>query len=267
VLLTWEDPSSAEAYNVYRVEVVEGEETITPVGTVSPVEGELPTRFVDFTASYATMYSYYVTVVREDGEGGFAESGASDRADVTTPEEPAPEASIQFVDLGTAAPPDMLGSSPMTPFGVDGRDLFTNVTTVPSPLGDTLTFDRAVSHRGANSAENGWTTWSHDYTGDVYFLQPSEGPPPATSLTMTLPAGTKAFYFYAEPNVFATFNFTATATDGTIIVSSGEVPIAGEAGARGFGFYGNGTDIASITVETDSEAQGFAVGEFGIADE
>jgi hypothetical protein len=75
------------------------------------------------------------------------------------------------------------------------------------------------------------------------------------------PAGTGAFYFYAEPNAFGTFNITAT---------SGGVPVAqlteGNSGANYFGFYGTGGDtFSSIIVTFDQGAGGGAVGEFGIA--
>ncbi len=54
---------------------------------------------------------------------------------------------------------------------------------------------------------------------------------------MTLPSGTGAFYFYAEPNAFSTFTVQAVAQDGT---TSGPVPVDGAGGARYLGFYGTG---------------------------
>jgi hypothetical protein len=82
-----------------------------------------------------------------------------------------------------------------------------------------------------------------------------------TQITITLPPGTKAFYFYAEPEQFAVFSVQATAQDGT---TSGPIPVQGEAGAQYFGFYGTGAaTLASITVTT-ADPSGFAVGEFGI---
>src|SRR5687768_13706855 len=88
---------------------------------------------------------------------------------------------------GTAAPPATLGPYTITPFGADVQPLNTNVTTVAGPTG-TLTFSAPVSHRAVGS---GWATWSHGYTGDVYYTDT------ATSVTMTMPAGTGAFRFYA----------------------------------------------------------------------
>jgi Ca2+-binding RTX toxin-like protein len=79
---------------------------------------------------------------------------------------------------------------------------------------------------------------------------------------MALPENTKAFYFYAEPQIFDTFSVTATASDGT---TSGPVAVRGQAGAKYFGFYTTGgSRISTITVDVDPAARGFAVGEFGI---
>jgi hypothetical protein len=150
---------------------------------------------------------------------------------------------------GTAAPPATLGPYTMTPFGNDGRADGT-VSGVPDPAG-TIGFSPSLSHTKVGV---GWATWSHSYTGDVYYTG-------GTQITITLPAGTKAFYFYAEPNQFAVFSVEATAQDGT---TSGPVPVQGEAGAQYFGFYGTGAaTLASITV-TSADPTGFAVGEFGI---
>jgi uncharacterized repeat protein (TIGR01451 family) len=84
-----------------------------------------------------------------------------------------------------------------------------------------------------------------------------------TSVTIYLPTGTLAFYFYLEPND-NTPSFTATAQDGT---SSGPVPIFWNGDARYFGFYAQGgATLVSIQIScTDcGEGGGFAVGEFGI---
>jgi hypothetical protein len=150
---------------------------------------------------------------------------------------------------GTAAPPATLGPYTMTPFGNDGRADGT-VSGVPDPAG-TIGFSPSLSHTKVGV---GWQTWSHGYTGDVYFTG-------GTQITITLPAGTKAFYLYAEPNQFAVFSVQATAQDGT---TSGPIPVQGQAGAQYFGFYGTGAaTLASITV-TSADPTGFAVGEFGI---
>jgi hypothetical protein len=145
----------------------------------------------------------------------------------------------------------------MTPFGADPQAVCPPTaltTTVADPAG-TVTFDEALNHDRVGGC---WATWSNGYTGDVYDTAQSTN---KTQVTMTLPAGTNAFYFYAEPNVFNTFTIQATAQDGT---TSGPIQVQGNSGAKYFGFYGTGgATISSITVAT-SDTTGFAVGEFGI---
>jgi hypothetical protein len=155
---------------------------------------------------------------------------------------------------GTGAPPPTLGPYTMTPFAADGRALGVDVTDVPGPTGDLL-FDRNMNHRRIGS---GWATWSHGYTGDVYVEDGT-----SDQVVMMLPPDTGAFYFYAEPNAFASYNVTATAQDGT---TSGPISVQGNSGAQYFGFYSTGgAPLLSITVDVDPAAGGFAVGEFGIA--
>jgi hypothetical protein len=154
---------------------------------------------------------------------------------------------------GTGPPPATLGPYTMTAFGPDPQPLNQGpvVTSVNDPAG-TVTFSPPLNH---SRVGNGWVTWSHGYTGDVYWTSGS-------TITMTLPAGTRAFYFYAEPNTFAVFDVTATAQDGT---TSGPIQVQGDSGAKYFGFYATGTpNIESITVTT-TDTTGFGVGEFGIA--
>jgi hypothetical protein len=157
---------------------------------------------------------------------------------------------------GTAAPPATLGPYTMTPFGLDAQTIGANVTGVSGPAG-TIGFSPVLNH---DRIGQGWATWSHGYTGDVYDTFDSGAPDP-TQATITLPAGTKAFYFYAEPQQFGTFSVEATAQDGT---TSGPISVVGNSGARYFGFYGTGSaTLSSITVTT-ADPTGFAVGEFGI---
>jgi hypothetical protein len=159
----------------------------------------------------------------------------------------------------TNVPPSTLGPYNMTKFGTDPQPVCTDsgssVTGVTDPAG-TISFDEALSHDHVGGC---WATWSNGYTGDVY--DTSHGAADATQVTITLPVGTNAFYFYAEPQQFAVLHITATAQDGT---TSGPLEVNGEGGAQYFGFYGTGGDtVASITVTTD-DPTGFAVGEFGI---
>lgn len=95
------------------------------------------------------------------------------------------------------------------------------VSGVSGPTGQ-VGFSSALFHTLIGS---GWNTWSNGYTGDVCTTGG------LTHTTITLPADTGAFYFYA--------------------------------GARYYGFYALGTErIASITVDSTVD---FAIGEFGIS--
>lgn len=160
------------------------------------------------------------------------------------------QAALVGSDLGVLAPPATLGAFAMTPFGDDGITPIVDISSLATPLGGTIGFGAPVS---AREIGNGWATWSHGYTGDVYF---SNG---ATSITVTMPSGTDAFYLYAEPDPFDRFSMTATADDGTLITAD----VDGSAGANGFGFHGTaGTKLMSVTI---SSSVAFAIGEFGIA--
>jgi hypothetical protein len=156
---------------------------------------------------------------------------------------------------GTAAPPGTLGPYTMTSFAADPQAAGgTFVSSVAAPTGGSVGFNPSLAHYLIGSV---WATWSHGYTGDVY-ADTSGG----TSTVLTMPANTGAFYLYVEPNEFATFTIEATAQDGTTT----SVGVNGNAGAQYFGFYGTGGDeIVTITVEAPAQANGYAVGEFGIA--
>jgi hypothetical protein len=152
---------------------------------------------------------------------------------------------------GTGAPPVTLGPYTMTPFGSDPRATATQVSDVAGPTG-TVSFAPTLDHEIATGPA--WTTWSNGYTGDVYVTTGS-------TITISLPAGTKAFYFYAEPQQFQPFSVEAVTSDGT---DSQPITVQGQGGAQYFGFYATGaTDLSSITV-TCADLSGFAVGEFGI---
>ncbi|OHB62983.1 MAG: hypothetical protein A2Y77_01190 [Planctomycetes bacterium RBG_13_62_9] len=163
---------------------------------------------------------------------------------------PVAPAAITGVSLDTAAPPATLGPFTMTPFPTDPSPELTDVTSVPSPLGGDVGFSIPLNHRVVGST---WGTWSHGYTGDVYYTNG------ATAVTLHLPAATGAFYLYAEPEQFAVFTIMATATDGTQISQE----VDGFGGAKGYGFYTTGGSLLS-SIDVTSEID-FAVGEFGIA--
>ena len=172
----------------------------------------------------------------------------------------AARASISGEPRGTAAPTATLGPYTMTPFPVDTRPLGEYFDFVDSPLGGIVGFSPDVVHF-AISTTQGWPNWSHGYTGDVYWT--STG---VSSVELTLPAQTGAFYFYAQPRSNSGLvNITASSNSTTI---SQDVDSNG--GASYFGFYADGTDtLSSITITSITSSTSdidFAVGEFGIAE-
>jgi hypothetical protein len=151
---------------------------------------------------------------------------------------------------GTGAPPSVLGGCAVTAFGPDSSaTLGTAVPTVTGPDG-TVAFAPALTHFRVGS---GWSTWSNGYAGDVYSASDQ-------SVTLTMPGGVRAFYLYAEPVDFSVFDVTATAQDGT---TSGPVSVNGNGGATFFGFFASGAATIASIVVTTTDAQGFAIGEFG----
>jgi hypothetical protein len=167
-------------------------------------------------------------------------------------------ADVLFQNLGTGAPPATVGSHTVTPFDQAPQAAiagFSDVTVIPGgPGGATISVSPAANKRTIGS---GWATWSHGYTGVVYY---NNG---GTTATLTLPAGTKAFYVYVEPNNFNLYNISAATDSGA---NSGAIPVNGSSGATGFAFHTTaGESIATITITADAGAAGFAFGEFGIS--
>ncbi|MFG0284848.1 MAG: hypothetical protein ACF8R7_10545 [Phycisphaerales bacterium JB039] len=157
---------------------------------------------------------------------------------------------LELFQLGTEAPPAVLCGETME-LVVDPRPVFGDVTTVPTSIGD-IVFDRPCSHRVIGG---GWATWSHGYTGDVYYTNG------AAILNVGPPAGNTAFYLYVEPNPFSPIEFEITGTLGGESLSVIET-INGSAGAAGYAFCGG---VENVEVRTTDGVTDFAVGEFGVA--
>jgi len=159
----------------------------------------------------------------------------------------------QFVGVSgsTSAPASVFGGFTMTKFADDTRPVFQDVTSVSTPLGGAISFSTELDHLEIGS---GWATWSNHYRGDVYFVDGG------TSVTLTLPDYTSAFYFYAEPNQF--FPHTITASSGGTLLTQ---HVLGLAGAEFFGFYATGTETLSSITISSNDFLGFSIGEFGIA--
>ncbi len=102
----------------------------------------------------------------------------------------------------------------------------------------------------------GWASWSHGYTGEVFWTQGS------TTTTINMPSGVGAYDCYIEPNPFAVHSFTVTGTasdasDVTIIVTAD-----GSGGASHFGFYSTGS--CCLTSVTITGAVDWAMGELRV---
>lgn len=145
----------------------------------------------------------------------------------------------------------------MRTFEPDPTTLLTLTTSLPSPAqcGNSLRFNTPALHLKVGQ---GWETWSHGYTGDVYSYFDQ------TAAIILLPQGTRAFYFYTEPNVYSNYTAEAIADDGT---TSGPITIQGYAGAKFIGFYVTGSQclLKTIKITYPPAAGGFAIAEFGIS--
>lgn len=161
-------------------------------------------------------------------------------------------ADIQGIQLGTLAPPTMVGDEAVTGFPFDNR-IFQEITQVPDGFGRNVTFSREVNCRQIGF---GWATWSHGYLGNCYYTSGR------LQMTVLFPRGTKAAYLYAEPGGFSLYRYTVTASDGVSTVTF-EEDIHGRAGATGWAFVPSpGADTLYVTVSGPTD---FSIGEFGIS--
>jgi len=167
-------------------------------------------------------------------------------------------AAVVFVNLGTAAPPSAVGTFAVTPYDLAPQTALPNMTNTSVIPGSPLLPDTITSFPVQKRAVgDGWTSWSHGYTGPVFFTVPVVPP-----LTLTI-APAKAFYVYVEPAAFGRpFAVSVVTNAGG---SSGPVLVDASGGATGFGFYTTaGESITSVTIDADPNAQGFAFAELGL---
>ena len=165
-------------------------------------------------------------------------------------------AAVLFVNLGTAAPPSAVGTFAVTPYNLAPQTALpnmTNTSVIPgSPLPPDTTTSFPVQKR---TVGDGWASWSHGYTGPVFYTV-SIVPP----LTLTI-APAKAFYVYVEPAAFGQIAVSVVTNAGG---SSGPVLVDASGGATGFGFYTTANEsITSVTIDAD-DPQGFAFAELGL---
>ena len=177
----------------------------------------------------------------------------------------AANAAIVFTNLGTGAPPSTLGGYSMTMFSPSAQAAIpdsygTPIYVIPGgPSGSTITVAPGVYKATATISWN--SSWSHGYTGPMYYSGS------VTQATLTLPAGTKAFFLYTQSNYYGTYNMTVStnsgATSGPVAVNMGQLPPTD--GATGFAFHATaGETISSVTITGPGDGSGFAFGEFGI---
>ena len=168
---------------------------------------------------------------------------------------PVAKAGLSSVIGGVNAPASTLGSYTMTSFAEDLRSSYSLCSYVTSPAGENITFSIPLRKREVGVS---WSTWSHDYKGDVYWTGGDE-----KFVILTMPEGTSAFYFYAQPQNAAVHTITATAYDKNDESERIIQNISGTGGASYYGFYNTGgSDISKISIYGDAD---FAIGEFGIS--
>jgi len=173
-------------------------------------------------------------------------------------------ADILFTNLGNVVPPSSVGGHGMIPFDQAPQAAIADgspVSAIPGvPSGGTLGIS-PTAIKYTRGISWGGSPWAGGYNGALYFSNYG-----ATE-TLTLPAGTEAFYFYVESNYYSTsFTYYATTNSGA---TSSPVSVAGGGGGHGFAFYSTaGESISSITITGDGLGNGgFAVGQFGISGE
>ena len=156
----------------------------------------------------------------------------------------------------TVAPPGTLGGYTMTALAQSYTPRQTLVNSTDSgPL--SIGFGQAVKEVKIN---DGWGFWSHGYTGNVWSTVDSGN---KLSVTLTLPTGTKALYFFAQPEALSDQPITVTYSGAT--GSPLTLSISGNGGAQGFGLYSDaGENLTQFTISSVSASGGFAFGEFGI---
>ena len=160
---------------------------------------------------------------------------------------------------GNGNPGPMLGGYTMTPFPADPQANLIYETSVPTPLGGSVSFSPAVFH--LNSTALWGNPWGNSYTGDVY----ANYGPSLSPVTLTLPSGTNAFYLFIEPTTYDLAESIAVmAQDGTTVT---QVVKTDGGGAKYYGFYGTGGDhVMSLTITGPANAnQQFGFGEMAIA--
>ncbi len=155
----------------------------------------------------------------------------------------------------TNAPASTLGPYKVSAFAEDMRPTYLQYTFVESPFKGNVLFSIPLEH---HKISEGWMTWSHDYSGDIYWTSEND-----YSVTLEMPDNTTSFYFYAQPKMAIVNTIRVSAYDGIDCVERISQEVFGNSGACYFGFYGTEGSVIDI-IQIDSNAP-YAIGEFGIS--
>lgn len=173
-----------------------------------------------------------------------------------TASESVAKAGLISVSGGQIMSPTTLGPYTITPFSDDLRPIGQQYTFVTSPLGGNVTFSFPMIH---DEIMPGWSSWSNDYQGDVYWTGPGNH-----FAVLKMPSETCAFYFYAQPRYSDVHTISALAYDGISNICQISQEVHFYSGAGYYGFYcTEGSVIDTITIYCNTTD--FAIGEFGIS--
>ncbi len=153
--------------------------------------------------------------------------------------------------LGTDAPPaELIAEYGFLSNEANGLVDFTSVTSIP------MTYSSIGVATSANVRTIGssWGSWSHGFTGHVYFTDGS-----ALTNTLTLPEHCLGAIVYVESNSFSKFDFTYTA-DG-IATPVTLTDVVGDSGAAGVAFLSDTGYLNTIKIDAETGANGFSFGE------
>jgi len=145
----------------------------------------------------------------------------------------------------------------MTPI-IHGGAIYQDVLSIDIPeYGGSLNFDSAHSLRHIGQ---GWATWSHGYTGEVFYNMGKY----FTGYNLNV-SGAYAFDAYVEPNCFIdplldSYEVTAYGSMGSEVTI--DFQAHGAYGANHFGFYASNEVIVRIEIESSCD---WAIGEMRVA--
>ncbi|MBM3844098.1 MAG: hypothetical protein FJ397_12700 [Verrucomicrobia bacterium] len=138
----------------------------------------------------------------------------------------------------------------------------TAVDTVDFPGGRQAVFDGKLELMRIGQ---GRATWSHGYGGDVlYWDELRSG---RSTVTLSLPAGTRVFSFFLEPNFFGSASFGVMGSNGVESILFDGWAVEGEGGAQGlaFGVRSGTPDLVSVTFTgLNTIPDGFGFGELAL---